>query len=371
MKTNSKPGFLHGFGWRRTCRVTGNSGFSLIELLVAMTVFLIVSAAAFSLYTSHMPLFSQEQNMAGLNVGLRNAMAQLQIDLANAGTGFYAGANVPSWPIGMTLINNPVGANCYDAVTHSYTAACFDRLNIIATDLSTPPVHPEDIGTNCVSTTSSIVFTQPSTGLTLDQTAALFRTGDQLLLVKGDGSQIATVVLTKDGSVSGTKVQLQHNPTGADGTNSSLYDPLGISVNPNNKLGTTFCNDDWVLKLAPITYWVDTAEPTNPKLMRDQSGTTSVVSEQIIGFKLGASLWNSGVGASSTDYNFDASTYGDPPGSEAYNYTLVRSVRVSLIARTVPNTDPNYKFRNTFDGGPYQIQAASVVVNPRNLSMKD
>jgi hypothetical protein len=82
-------------------------------------------------------------------------------------------------------------------------------------------------------------------------------------------------------------------------------------------------------------------------------------------------LWNSAAGTSSEAYNFDASTYGNPPGSDPYNYTRVRSVRVSLIGRTTPSTDPTYTFRNTFDGRPYQIQGASVVVNPRNVSMKD
>ncbi len=347
------------------------AGFSLVELLVALVVFLIVSGAAFSLYTRNQPLFTQEQNLAALNVGLRNAVAQLQIDLANSGTGFYVGANIPDFPIGVTLINNPAGTSCYSATTGTYTASCFDTLNIIATDPNTPPVHPEDIGSNCVSTTSSILFTQPGAGMTAAQTAALFHTGDQLLLVKSDGSQMTTTVLTKDGGVSGSKVQLQHNPTGANGTNGSLLDPLGISTNANNKLGTTFCLSDWVLKLAPITYQVDTSSPNNPKLTRTQSGITSVVSEQVIGFKVGATLWNSAAGTSSEQYNFDASTYGNPPGSDPYDYTLVRSVRVSLIGRTTPSTDPTYTFRNTFDGRAYQIQGASVVVNPRNLSMKD
>ncbi len=346
-------------------------GFSLAELLIATAVFLIVGGAAFLLVRRHQPLFSQQQNLAALNVGLRNAIALLEIDLSNAGTGFYPGANIPDFPIGVTLINSAAGTSCYDAATHTYTAACFDTLNILATDRNTPPVHPQDIGTNCVSTTSSIMFTEPAPGLTLAQTAALFHTGDQLLVVKSDGSQMTTTVLTQDGDVSGAKVRLQHNPTGADGTNSSLNDPLGISTNLNNKLGTTFCLNDWVLKLAPVTYRVDSADPANPRLVRSQSGNTAVVSEQVIGFKVGASLWNSGLGTSGETYNFDASTYGNPAGSEPYNYTLVRSVRVSLIGRTTPNPDPTFTFRNTFDQGPYQIQGASVVVNPRNLSMKD
>jgi hypothetical protein len=44
-------------------------------------------------------------------------------------------------------------------------------------------------------------------------------------------------------------------------------------------------------------------------------------------------------------------------------------VRVSLIGRTNPNPDPTYTFRNTFDGGPYQVVDANVVINPRNITM--
>jgi hypothetical protein len=54
-----------------------------------------------------------------------------------------------------------------------------------------------------------------------------------------------------------------------------------------------------------------------------------------------------------------------------YDFSAVRSVRTSIIARTPPSSDPNYPFRNSFDGGAYQILGASVVVNPRNLSMND
>jgi len=44
---------------------------------------------------------------------------------------------------------------------------------------------------------------------------------------------------------------------------------------------------------------------------------------------------------------------------------------VSLIGRTKPSTDPNYKFRNSFDAEPMKSKAFSVVINPRNMSMTD
>jgi hypothetical protein len=159
-------------------------------------------------------------------------------------------------------------------------------------------------------------------------------------------------------------VQLQHNPTAGDGSNLSADDPLGITTNPSNKLGTSFCTNDWIMKLAPVTYAVDATDPADPKLTRKQNGSIDVIAEQVIGFKVGATIWNSASNTSSAFYSFDASSY-------AYNYSLIRSVRLSMIGRTAPNQSGGSSFQNSFDQGNYQIQAISIAVNPRNLSMRD
>jgi hypothetical protein len=98
--------------------------------------------------------------------------------------------------------------------------------------------------------------------------------------------------------------------------------------------------------------------------------------DQILGFKVGVTIWNSVTDSLPTQYNYNAAQYNanntsPPPYDSAYLFSRVRSVRVSLIARTQPSTDPSFTFRNPFDGGPYVVQGASVVVNPRNLSMND
>jgi hypothetical protein len=94
--------------------------------------------------------------------------------------------------------------------------------------------------------------------------------------------------------------------------------------------------------------------------------------DQVIGFKVGATTWNSITDTMKTQYNYDASTYTvNSTNDSAYMFSLVRAVRVSLIGRTKPSTDPSFTFRNPFDGGPYLVQGASVVVDPRNLSMND
>jgi hypothetical protein len=180
--------------------------------------------------------------------------------------------------------------------------------------------------------TSSDIYIDPLAGQTAAQTAALFKTGDQLLLMKNAGWPYTTVVLTQDGDGSSGKVKLHHNITNADGTNTSANDPLGISTHSNEKLGADFDIDDWLIKLAPITYTVDASDPTNPKLIRIQKGVSTVVTEQIVGFKVGASLWNGGTTSSET-YNYDASSFAPTPSGIRLIKVPTRSrqVRLSLI----------------------------------------
>lgn len=359
-------------------QLKGVRGFSLVELLVATAVFLIVSAAALSLFTSHLPLFAEQQNQAGLNIQMRNAVSQMQLDVANAGSGYYQGINIPDFPIGVTIVNNVATSStpCNTPSTFTYGTNCFDQLNVISIDASTPPAHPTDsTGTTCVSTTSSTIFASPLGSTTAAQLAADYHNGDEVLLVTANGSQISSAILTQDGSVAGGKVKLQHNGSASNGT---FADPAGVSTNANNKLGTNFCGTDWVLKMNPISYYVSTATPSDPQLVRQQpsgSGTPVLLADQIIGFKVGAILWNNCVTTCTSDdestYNYDSSTYVSGGNAQAYNYSLIRSVQIEMIGRTVPNFAPTYVFRNSFDSGPYQIESSSTVLNPRNLSMNN
>ncbi len=346
-----------------TAQADGTAGFSLLELMVALTIFLVVSSVAFDLFSRHEAAYGQQQIINGLNISLRNALTQMQLDLVNAGTGVTVGPDVPSWPIGVTVTNGS-GSGCDPTTAQSYVASCFDSFSVVRVDGNAPPVHPAVSGTNCVSTTSSTFFVDAASGLSLSSTAALFHTGDQLLFLKSDGSQMTTARLTSDGQVTGSTVKLQHNPTGTDGINNSANDPLGISLNPNNKLGDTFCGSDWVLKLSPLSYAINLSNPSDPQLVRITGGTTTVVADHVIGFKVGFALFNDDASPGTDTYNYDASSYG-------YDYTRIRAVRIWVVVRSQPGINPADKFINTFDHGNYHVLGGSVVVNPRNLSMKD
>src|SRR6201996_7522120 len=104
--------------------VRNAKGFTLIELMISIAVFLVIGAAAMSLFKQHASLFNDQQYQIGLNVSLRNALAQIENDVVNAGTGWYnATNNVASWPIGVTISNNAAGGTgCHTAGSAIYTS---------------------------------------------------------------------------------------------------------------------------------------------------------------------------------------------------------------------------------------------------------
>jgi prepilin-type N-terminal cleavage/methylation domain-containing protein len=411
-----RAGFAVKSGTEASVSPRYQRGTTLIELMVALAVFLVIGGAAFSLFNRQQSATTTLQGQVGLSLALRNTTSQLQLDLSNSGNGYFQGVNIPTWPVGVTIQNHfvPPGSSCYNSTTGTYTSTCFDQINIITADpVLYPAVSATDAtggtgSTNCSSTytgsTGSLttVYALPATGLTAAATAAKFAAGDQLIFLTGNGKYMTTAVLSANGSPlgSGKGVALSVYQTNSDGSNPLAADPLDITAcdgnspcpppppvttpatPPSVNFGTNYCAGDWIIKLSPIQYYVDTTtNPSNPQLIRKQNGVASVVMDQIIGFKVGAATWDSNLtsGYSTPYYNYDSSTYciggtgtgctGGTPS--AWNFSLIRSIRVSIIARTTPNINKQDTFLNTFDGGAYQVQGAAIVVNPRNLSMSD
>jgi type II secretory pathway pseudopilin PulG len=378
------------------------AGFSLVELLFAAAIFTIIGAATLELFAKHQPIFNQQQNLAEVNIGLRNAIAQMQLDISNAGANYYPGINIPNYPVGVVVKNRVVasGTDCRTGTPLVYGTTCFDSFTIVTGDKLTPPTNPSTSTGGCVSTkdttaTAGDIYLGPSGSTTGYASAAAataaasnYKNGDQLLLVNNAGSVYTTIQLSADattGTVNGNTNKFIKLPVAShsktDSTTPGLNasgsspDPYDMTTTNNNMLGDSFCSTDWVVRLKPIQYSVDLTDPTNPTLTRTIGGVAQNLSQktlatQIIGFKVGVSLFNNVNDTDTTTYQFDNSSYNNGT-AVANNFTLVRSVMVSLIGRTKPVTDPTYKFRNSFDSGAYEVQGVTVVVNPRNMSMAD
>ena len=172
-----------------------------------MAIFTVISGAAFSLFLYHQPVFAQQQNLAAVNIALRNAVAQMQLDVANAGANYYAGVNIPNYPVGVVVTNNVVasGGDCRSGTPLVYGTNCFDSLSIITADATTAPTNPSNGSGTCTVTSGTTLYLAPAgtpdTPLRPVATAAAanYLNGDQILLVKNDGSQYTTVKLTAAG----------------------------------------------------------------------------------------------------------------------------------------------------------------------------
>jgi len=289
-------------------------------------------------------------------------------------------------------------------------------MSIISVDSATPAANPVSStgytgsGSSCIDTTTGTAYLTLNGSTTgygsgaAGQTAATAAAAhylysstfqDQLLFVKDNNSQLTTAKLAAAPTTIAIGgyyyVKLTFGATGAGGLNTAGWtgnDPYNIATNtPSGSLSLTnsFCtgsapSPDYVLRIVPITYMVNLSNTSNPALLRivaglsGQTTATETLATQIIGFKVGASLADSS--GDTTTYCFNSATWdpGCPTAStsgDAYNYPMVRTVMVSLIGRTNPSADPTYVFRNSFDGGPYQIQGVTVIVNPRNMSSND
>ena len=402
-------------------------GTTLIELMIAVALFAIISGVSFMLMNSQQNSAVNMGSQTGLNMALRNSASMLQMDLANAGSYFYQDVNKSTGALGLTILNNVVatgtssGTSCHTVGTTVYGNTCFDQFSIINVDSTYPVLNATD-STGGNSETTNCSHTNSGTAYGYPNSTNPYKIGDQLLLVTNSGAQYTSVVLTAVPATSGSTLKFIFNATSAP-TNAAANtyyggattlgpnDPLNIAacsgaatclpttvtLPANNQLTSTFCGTDYILKLAPISYQVcsgpgsptvpyacdqsaNSPDIADPKLIRYANGTASIVMEQIIGFKVGCAVWNDPASSSIgdiTNYNYDSSSYtkylsGGAPvaGANAFNFTLLHSVRVSIIGRTTPATTDNYVYRNAFDGGAYQVQGTALVVNPRNMNLE-
>src|SRR5581483_3053995 len=265
------------------------AGFSLIELMVAMSVFLIVGGAVVALVRRHVPLFNTAQNQAGLNVTLRNAVAQLQMEVVNAGSSYSAANPMPFWPIGAT-IQTATKPNCQ--LTRNYVSSCFDRFSLIDADPNLPALAPGDqTGKVNIDTSgnATIYLTFPGNPAnaptsSYDAWATLLPAGTEIMLVQGGTDmpagqpRITVTVVQSPGAVrSGNSVQVPIALT--SGTGAPTQDPMGIYDAGEAARFTSVFNPqlDYAIKLNSTVYSVDGTDITNPKLIRtNPTGTQDV-----------------------------------------------------------------------------------------------
>ncbi len=414
-----------------------------------MAIFLIVAGAAFSLFNQHVELATRQQNASSVNIALRNAMSQLQMDLSGAGQNLVSTdtqAQGQNFTLGVIIHNNFAGvapACAVNTTNWSYpiSSACFDSFTTVnlkpctAAGGKTAPVLQLDdpLGGTEVLNSGTVLWgndtAKPGDNATLTNDSSCFKSGDEILvvqvptqadsLVSCDGGSFSycmgVATLSADATVSlqgaSYYIRLLHTTPGAandplqivyaSGGTTNFANAKNVTSGYTSGIGTFIMDLGTAANNNSVTYAViaNPANANDPQLVRCPGATCTaanaqLVADQVIGFKVGADIWATQQAntAAIGNYIYNAANYcsnamvvsaGPPPTYvdctrnppalyDPYDFTLVRSMRISLMGRTTPSIDQKMAtFQNGFDGGPYLVQQASVVIDLRNLSDVD
>lgn len=342
---------------KSTRTVRGTRGFTMVEMIVAVSMMLVLGSTVFSLFDKHAKIFKLQQEVTEMNIGLRSALDMISADLLNAGANLSVGGSA-AFPFPVIVAKNANGN--------------FDSITIFEGDFAFPPTSLTNMGgvnNGGQTANSSTLFIDPCPGLTSKQTAALLPAGSFVIVVNTDRNdpnfgQIAPITLTQDSDVNAgeVRVKLNHNPTG------DLDSNFFFKTLPQNKLGVAFPPGSLVAKLAPpIQYSISTANPTRPVLVRSTISSLSIVSlpltSNILGFSQRVRLSNGQI------YDTPASYQGIDVNGDTVaapnDFSLIRSVEVTAAGRT--DSDRIDAYRSAIDTArTFRLNSLSTMVALRN-----
>jgi prepilin-type N-terminal cleavage/methylation domain-containing protein len=301
----------------------GDAGFSLLEIMVSMTIMLLIMGGTFAAMTSAMRAEKATRNIVTLNSNLRSAMDLMVRDMLQVGQGLPVGRviGIPNGA-GSTRIVRPgpdadggcAGTDLFpDAPTISAVTVGPDlgpRLNGACTDVITTLAHDgafDNVNVSSIAANGRSLTVYPwgadaddNTDDDLDIADAPdvagdnVRVGDLLEVSKGSTSVLVAVT-----AVAGRRITFEPGdplginqfdvPTGVQGTMNRLkaQDPIDEDDEVVDA-GVVQEGQSRVSRVRMITYWIDTTtDPASPRLVRQvNAGPINAVAFDIHAFRL-------------------------------------------------------------------------------------
>lgn len=364
------------------------NGFSLFELLIAMSVGAVVMAASVMMYQKSVAVSNLVISHAELQTEMRGAMNQIARDMNQAGTGIpLGGIPIPSASSGGTNPKFACDASaCYISASNVFTNGVLYKVtpgnNIgVTTSEATDaivitymdPIAPANDATSSATgldwstyTTTNITDNGDTLTMPAGTTPALndpqkgLVVGDLLLMQNEKGSAIGTVTGFTAGTgvisfastgdplkfnqpaspaVSGTLASLRISPTPATGPH---YKPVKVS------------------RIMMITYFVR-KDPTDShlSLMRQVNARTPApVAEYIEDLQISYDMLDDSTSPSTLVANIADATLGTPAVAKP---NQIRKINLRITARS-PRLNTQ---------GDYDRMSIATSIGPRNLSFYD
>ncbi len=375
-----------------------NSGFTLLEMMVAMALGLIVLGAAVQMFMAGMKTSTLVSNRSDMQQDLRAAVDLIDKDISMAGAGLPSGglqlptgagataskvacsqtptcylsnskyANGPVGSAPVVTLNNymfgiiPGSANGMEAGgpgTIAATSSTADSITTIYVDFA--PQFNLYTGTFLNPQGTQLTIAQPAVLPTGGLLAATdpgtgIKIGDLLLVTTSKGSAVGEVTAVAPLNVTGATITfanldaLNINQSGAATGNIANIVPLPAPPAAPPAVPPTVT----VQRLLAISYFIEV--PTNgaPRLMRQVNGNPAQpVADNIIDMQFSYDLCDTGYAVAT------CATVPDPIAA-AQSPTQIHKVNVLLMGQSLNNT-----------GKSSQSMQLSTAVSARNLTFKN
>lgn len=373
-------------------RTRGDAGFSLPEVLVAMGLMLFVLGGTFTAMTNAMRADKTVRELTDLNNTLRTSMDLVVRDFLQVGQGLPTGrvVGVPNGP-GAAAINRPgpaavepcagvgtfaagptisavtpgpdlgpaINGQCTDVVTTLAADGAFENINVssIAANGQSITIYPGgpdgEIGTE-----DDVDISDEN-----DPRGDNLRPGDFLLLTKGSTSVLVAVTAVSGQRVTfapGDPLNLNQFDTGLDmlGTTNQLKQEAPADEDePEEEDGVEQPGQTTATRVRMITYYVDTTDPTEPRLMRAIGGNApNAVGFGIEAFRVNYDIADGVLNPAAVRLDADdlsgAGRCDDPDTGAAEpcsaNQVRKANVVIGIRSRARANTDGDYLHNTLF-----------------------
>lgn len=299
-------------------------GFSLVELMIALTIGAIILAAVSMMFVSSKQGYTTQDRLARLQENARFAMHFLVKDLRNAG--YYGCANV---------INNSLNGSTSLAYNASNPIEGFDD----ATN-TWYPTGGTTVPTGKISGTDMVMVRMADPSLAINLSSDMPNSSAELTVASTAGFSDGEIIMLSDcesaelmqiTGVQSLAGRLQHAPGGADQTENPPRPGNATQVLSKQYSASSAK----VMKFYSRQYYIGTGTSGNPALFRSNNSGTG--EELVDGIESLQILY--GV---TTDSDRTPNIYlkaGAAGLTTAADWSSVVSVRIGILARTLTQED--------------------------------
>lgn len=311
-----------------------DSGFTLVELMVALTIGLIILVAVSSLFVSSKQTYTVQDQLARLQENGRFAMQFVMSDIRMAG--YYGCLDDVSDKNVFSVVNS-------SSLTYSVTQSAIEGLD--AGSAAWLPSGSPDVPSGISAISDAIVVRYADPNASTDLAARMTSPSDSLTVTSATAFQQGDIVMVADcasanlmqitNTVSGNT--LDHATGGADTSKNPPWpgnDPSSADLNKAYDVPAK------IMKFSSRRYYIKDRGDGIPALYRDSNG--SAAEEMVDGIEMMKVLY--GV---DTDDPLDGvpnkyvSAANVSAANTKYGWSAVVTIRVGIIARTLDDKQPD------------------------------